>query len=63
MYSFKKEQDETDDMLYDKSWFIIKKLGDCDAETAQCLAKMWINKKYFGVMYPAEIEKVLDQYK
>jgi hypothetical protein len=55
-----KNTNEREDMFMDKCWYIVKNI---DKPNIQCLADIWVNKKYLDVCYPKEIETQLQMNK
>lgn len=52
-YAFKNEQGEDQKRFHDRCWFLVLYPDKRD------LVEMYLNKKYYGVTYSAEIEKSL----
>lgn len=58
MFPFKKSIHITDNMFYDRCWFIVKNQG---VENVEAYADMWISFKYFESEYSDEIMRKISE--
>jgi hypothetical protein len=61
IYIFQKNNDERDEMFFDRCWFIVKNIDKYQDNMSYLyhLSLLWVNHKYLKVTYNEEIMKAI----